>query len=196
MPYSILPLLIAIAIPWSSSMALAGQAKSTVIPTNPAQTATNLQDFKNRVNAYVKLRTNVENSFQSMTTSNDSADIASHKIQLAGMMVAARPTALQGDIFGPEIALQFRETIRKTVQAPGAQATRRTVLDIDPGKPFIVRVNVVYPEDIPVQTTPTALLLSLPELPIELAYRISGRALILLDNKTRLIVDFIPEVIP
>ena len=31
---------------------------------------------------------------------------------------------------------------------------------------------------------------------MDLAYRISGRALILLDNKARLIVDFIPDVIP
>jgi hypothetical protein len=57
-------------------------------------------------------------------------------------------------------------------------------------------VNAAYPPNIPIQTTPPTLLKRLPALPMELAYRILGRSIVLLDEKTNLIVDFIPNVVP
>jgi hypothetical protein len=38
--------------------------------------------------------------------------------------------------------------------------------------------------------------MALPELPMELRYRFVDRSLVLLDNKTNLIVDFLHEVLP
>jgi hypothetical protein len=60
----------------------------------------------------------------------------------------------------------------------------------------MLHVNDVYPEEIPRTTMPPTLLRDLPALPMELAYRIIGRALVLLDIKTDVIVDFIPDAIP
>ena len=57
-------------------------------------------------------------------------------------------------------------------------------------------MNEVYPENLPLTTTPPALLSKLPQLPQELAYRIVGRDLTLKDTKAGLIVDFIPNAIP
>jgi hypothetical protein len=57
-------------------------------------------------------------------------------------------------------------------------------------------VNDVFPEDIPLTTTPPILLSKLPLLPQELAYRFVGRDLTLNDTKTGLIVDVIPKAIP
>jgi hypothetical protein len=66
----------------------------------------------------------------------------------------------------------------------------------DPPKPIVMRVNGVYPDDSPVVTTPPTLLSRLPQLPTELTYRILGHTFVLLDSKTNLIVDFIPDAIP
>jgi hypothetical protein len=155
-----------------------------------------IEDFGARVNAYVRLRKDTEDSFTARAPSNDSSEIAAHKIELAGMIVSARSNARQGDIFTPKIAAKFREIIRKTLKGPGTQDVRRTVEDNDPEKPITVRVNLVYPEDHPVQTTPPTLLGRLPDLPMDMGYRFIGRSFVLIDNKTRLIVDFIPDAIP
>jgi len=112
------------------------------------------------------------------------------------MIVSARANAHQGDIFTPKLASKFREIIRKTLQGPGTQYVRRTIQDKDPEKLIIVRVNMVYPEDNPLQTTPPTLLGRLPDLPMDMGYRFIGRTFVLLDNKTRLIVDFIPDALP
>jgi hypothetical protein len=155
-----------------------------------------IEDFDKRVNAYVRLRKNTENSFTTLTSSKDSAAIESHKIELAGMIASARIDARQGDVLTPKIAAKFREIIRKTLQGPGTQDVRRTIQDKEPEKLIIVRVNMVYPEDHPLQTTPPTLLGRLPNLPMDMGYRFIGRTFVLLDNKTRLIVDFIPDAIP
>src|SRR6185295_538566 len=139
---------------------------------------------------------NVEDSFTVLRSSNDSAEIAAHKIELAAMIVSARSDAGQGDIFTPEIAMRFRDIIRMTFQSPGAQSVRRTVQDKDPATPIVLRVNLAYPENSPLQMMPPTLLARLPDLPMDMGYRIMGRALVLLDNKTRLIVDFIPAAVP
>jgi hypothetical protein len=155
-----------------------------------------IEDFGQRVNAYVRLRKDTEDSFAALTSSKDSAEIAAHKIELAGMIVSARSNARQGDIFTPKLAAKFREIIRKTLKGPGTQDARRTIEDKDPEKLIVVRVNMVYPEDNPFQTTPPTLLGRLPEMPMDLGYRFIGRTFALIDNKTRLIVDFIPDAIP
>jgi hypothetical protein len=59
-----------------------------------------------------------------------------------------------------------------------------------------LHVNEVYPESMPLTTTPPTLLSKLPELPPDLAYRIVGHDLTLKDTKAGLIVDLIPNAIP
>jgi len=73
---------------------------------------------------------------------------------------------------------------------------RRTIQEGDPEQATFLRVNAVYPEEIPLGTMPPMLLRRLPVLPSELAYRIIGRALVLKDVKTNVIVDFMPDAIP
>jgi len=186
-------LVVGVTVSSSLHTMAAGQSGSFAIP--PAKKVT-IEDFGDRVNAYVRIRKDAENSFTALTSSRNPAEIASHKIELAGLIVSERANAHQGDIFTPKLAAKFREIIRKTLKGPGTQYARRTVEDKDPEKIIIVRVNLVYPEDNPLQTTPPTLLARLPELPMDMGYRFIGRAFVLLDNKTRLIVDFIPDAIP
>jgi hypothetical protein len=184
---------LALSISRVASPGESGQSAKTIVTTARAEI---IRDFSDRVKAYVKLRKNVEESLARPKSSRDSAEIATHKTALAAMIVATRSDAHQGDIFTPDIAEHFRDVIRKTLQTSGSQAVRRTIQDKDPAKPVVIRVNSVYPEDSPLQTMPPTLLGRLPDLSSDMAYRIIDRSLVLLDNKTRLIVDFIPDALP
>jgi hypothetical protein len=48
---------------------------------------------------------------------------------------------------------------------------------------------------MPFTTVPPTLLRKLPELPEEVAYRILGPSLLIIDRKANMIVDFIPNAI-
>ena len=92
---------------------------------------------------------------------------------------------------------RFRKIIRREFHGPEGRLARQTIRPDDPSKVIVrLHVNDVFPEGIPLTTTPPTLLLKLPELPQELAYRFVGRDLTLKDTKARLIVDLIPNAIP
>ena len=187
----------ALSIAFSMSLLFGSvQAAQTGSAVAPAMPVVVIGDFSDRVREYVKLRKNVEDSFTGVTSSRESERLATHKVELAQMVVAARPEARQGDIFTPEITSRFCEIIRKTIQAPGSQAVHRTIQDKEPAAVIPLRVNNAYPEDYPLQTMPPTLLGRIPDLPADMAYRIIGRSLVLLDNKTRLIIDLIPDAVP
>ena len=59
-----------------------------------------------------------------------------------------------------------------------------------------MKVNQVYPETLAYTTVPPSLLLKLPILPDEVAYRIVGHDLVLLDVKADMVVDLMPRIIP
>ena len=61
---------------------------------------------------------------------------------------------------------------------------------------FRSRINQEYPQTSAMQSTPPTLLANLPKLPPELEYRIVGRELVLLDTKSNLIVDLLPDAFP
>ena len=59
-----------------------------------------------------------------------------------------------------------------------------------------VAVNEVYPDAEPITALPPELLAAFPPLPAEVAYRVVGRTLILVDVKSRLIVDAARLILP
>ena len=161
-----------------------------------AKETTIAKDFSDRIKAYVSLQKKLEGTLPGLKSSKDPAEIDAHALALRAKIIDARSNLQQGNIFAPEISEHFKSTIRKTFQEPGSQVVRRTVEEGDPPKPITVRVNSVYPDSSPVVTTPPTLLSRLPELPMELSYRILGHTFVLLDNKTNVIVDFIPDAVP
>ena len=153
--------------------------------------------FTARVQQYVKLQKNVEASLPALKPTKEVARIAEHQHALARKIAQARRGARQGDIFTDEVTRQFRRIIRGEFQGPEAQLARKTIRPDDPSKVIVrLHVNDVYPENLPLTTTPPTLLSKLPQLPQELAYRIVGRDLTLKDTKAGLIVDLIPNAIP
>ena len=153
--------------------------------------------FAGRVQEYIKMQKNLESSLSILKPTKDVKQIVEHQHALAGKIVDARRAAHQGDIFTHEVAERFRKIIRSEFRGPGGRLARQTIRQDDPSKVIVrLHVNDVFPEGIPLTTTPPTLLLKLPELPQELAYRFVGRDLTLIDITARLIVDLISNVIP
>jgi len=170
-----------------------GQAER--VPESPKESAVS-KEFAENVKTYIALQKKLESELPGLKSANDAIEIAAHKRELSARIIEARKSARQGELFTPAVTEQFREIIRRTFLEPGGQSVRRTVTEGDAPKPIPIKVNAVYPANSPVQTTPPTLLNRLPPLPMDLAYRIVGRSLVLLDNKTSLIVDFIPDAVP
>ncbi|MEQ1573404.1 MAG: hypothetical protein ABL993_04080 [Vicinamibacterales bacterium] len=152
--------------------------------------------FTDRVQAYVTLLKDLDGSVTPLRPTTNPEQIAGPQHALAEKIALARRDSRQGAIFTPDVAEQFREIIRDTLQGPNGRNMRRTILEGDSVTPTILRVNGVYPEELPLGTMPPTLLRRLPVLPMELAYRIIGRALVLKDVKTNLIVDILPDALP
>ena len=170
----------------------AGQAR----PPQDSEEARDFKIFTDRVQAYVKMQKNLEASLSTLKPTMDAAQIVIHQHALARKIADARRDARQGDIFTREVAERFRKIIRKAFHGPEGRLARRTIHQDTPFRVPVLRVNDVYPENIPLTTTPPTLLLKLPELPPELTYRFVGRDLTLKDIKAGLIVDLIPNAIP
>ena len=171
----------------------AGQAQTP----QDSEEARDFKTFTDRVQAYVKMQKNLEASLPALKPTKDAAQIVEHQHALARKIANARRDARQGDIFTHEVTERFRKIIRRAFRGPQGRLARRTIQPDDPSKVIVrLRVNDVFPEGIPLTTTPPTLLLKLPELPQELAYRFVGHDLTLKDIKTGLIVDLIPNAIP
>ena len=108
----------------------------------------------------------------------------------------ARAAYRQGDIFTRDVVDDFLRIIKSAFDGKDGRNMRRTIRESDPVRPTTLRVNDIYPDDIPQTTMPPTLLRRLPPLPAELAYRIIGGALVLQEIKTNMIVDFMPDAIP
>ena len=152
--------------------------------------------FADGVGKYIQMYQLLQSSVTPQKSTNESEQIADRQQQLTGLITNARRDAHQGEIFTHEVAEEFRKIIRKALQEPGGQARRKTIQERDPVKRIVLKVNQVYPDDQPRTTMSPTLLNRLPVLPRELTYRVIGRALVLQDTRTNLIVDFIPNAIP
>ena len=170
----------------------AGQAQ----PPRDSEEARDLKTFSDRVQAYVKMQKTLDASLPTLKPTKDAAQIVEHQHALARKIAEARRDARQGDIFAHEVTERFRKIIRKAFKGPEGRLARRTIRPGSPSKLIVLHVNDVVPEEMPLTTTPPALLSRLPELPPELAYRIIGHDLTLQDTKARLVVDLIPNAIP
>ena len=155
-----------------------------------------LQDFKARVDKYVKLHKDAAKGPARLKETEDPAEITKAQEALAARIRAARADAKHGDIFTTEISAQFRKLLAPELKGEeGRDAKTVMKADAPPQASVAFKVNARYPEGQPLPTVPANVLLSLPELPEPLQYRIIGRHLVLLDSAADLIVDYIPNAI-
>jgi len=156
--------------------------------------AQTVNDFEARVAKYLGLRKKEAGSAPRPTNSPEK--LADTQQVLADKVRALRRDAKQGDIFTPEIAAYFRHQISVTLAGRDGRKIRVSLRHAEPLPALPLQVNQVYPQGLPLQSTPPTLLLNLPPLPKELGYRIVGRNLVLHDIVPNVIVDFIPDAIP
>src|SRR5579862_2791444 len=162
---------------------------STVWAGSPqaADDAQAVNDFEARVSRYTELH---KREAGSPKPTNSATKLAEIRDQLAEKIRADRAEARQGDIFTPEIAAYFRRQLAATLAGHSGAKIRASLRHAEPIHAMPLQVNAKYPQKVPLQSTPPTLLLNLPALPKELQYRIVGRALVLYDPGTDLIVDF------
>jgi hypothetical protein len=173
-----------------------GFAVQLQIPEAPKE-ALDFKIFTDRVQAYVKMQKNLEASLSTLKPTKDVAQIVEYQRALAEKIADARRDAHQGDIFTHEVTKRFRKIIHGELSGHKGRFARETIRQDNPSKVFVrLHVNALFPEGSELTTTPPNLLLKLPELPQEMAYRFIGRDLALIAIKARLIVDFIRNVIP
>ena len=152
--------------------------------------------FAEKVGAYVSLQKAVVQKTSAKPSPASASVIALRREGLASELAAARRNVGQGEIFSPEVGDHFRRLIHHAFSGKQRRAMRRTIREDDHVRPVVLHVNAIYPESIPMTTMPPTVLRVLPVLPPELAYRIVGAALVLMDIRTNLIVDFLPDAIP
>jgi hypothetical protein len=152
--------------------------------------------FDNQVKEYMKLRHTAKAGIPVLKRTDSAHKINQHQRLLASSIRASRPEAKQGEIFTPEISQLFKRLISIAYQGTNAARINASLRHDEPVTDVRVRVNAVYPENVPLQTTPPSILLNLPHLPPELDYRIVGRELVLRDVEADIIVDYIPGAIP
>ena len=160
------------------------------------QKSQSFDDFMRRVKDYLKLHKTVEHSLPRLKTTKHGKNIVDRQHALAQKIAEARANAKQGDIFTPEITEQFRSVIRTKFHGASAPNMRKTIRQGEPLTKVQLTVNGAYPEKLPLTTVPPTLLINLPQLPHEVAYRIVGHDLVLLDTEARIVVDFIAGAIP
>ena len=173
-----------------------GRAQATVSPPKEAKTAAGFKEFADRVQAYVNLHKSIESSLPALKPTDQPEKIADHQQALVHKVCEARRHAKRGDIFSEQARKAFRRTVYEEFGGPHGQAARTTIRQGEPLKTIHLHVNQPYPDGVPYTTVPPTLLLRFPKLPDQVAYRIVGRDLILLDVEASLVIDRIPDIFP
>jgi len=161
-----------------------------------ADDAAAFKEFSARVQAYLKLQKTVESSLPGLTPTDLPEMIAAHQEALARKIQEARPQAKAGDIFTPAACEAFRHASQAALGGPRAANARAYMQPGAPDPAMPLAVNGIYPDTEPITALPPALLAAFPPLPGEVAYRVVGRMLILIDLKSRLVVDVARLILP
>jgi hypothetical protein len=154
------------------------------------------KEFLNHVQDYVRLHKSLESTLPPLKQTDVPELIAAHEQALARKIREARPDAKPGDIFTASATEAFRKTAQHGLRGPEGSQARKTIRQGEPLKQMPLEINQVYPDGLPFTTVPPSLLLKFPKLPPEVAYRIVGRDLLLMDVKANLVIDLIKDLLP
>jgi hypothetical protein len=153
-------------------------------------------DFDKQVKEYVKLHKKAEAGLPALKPTDSPHTLNERRRLLASRIQTARAQARQGDLFSPQVGQLYKRLIVMAYQASGPAKVAASLRHDEPVHELSLQVNAVYPETVPLQTTPPSILTNLPPLPPELDYRIVGRNLVLRDTAANIIVDYLPAAIP
>jgi hypothetical protein len=156
-----------------------------------------LAEFDARVKKYAALRDELNKGAAKQRETKEPEKIAAAREALAAKLRAERAGAKPGDIFTPQIQERIRKLLAPEMAGMKGKNTRGSIWDEGPGPgAFKLEVNSIYPKDQPLGTVPPNVLKALPPLPEGLEYRFVHRNLVIRDEPSNLIIDFMPAAIP
>jgi hypothetical protein len=159
---------------------------------NPQAVA--LAEFQKRLKGYVDLRSQLAQKLKPLSATADSAELAARQDTLAAAIRESRKSAKAGDMIPTRVAGQIRNVITSDFNRRNPAAKRAVFEEVPDGvRPAI---NRTMPDADALATIPPLLLQNLPPLPDNLQYRFMDRHVVLLDGDTRIIVDYILNVLP
>lgn len=168
--------------------------KATASPDNPDSAI--LADFNARLDYYVKKQRAL---LKGSPIAEDAtpAQIKARQETLAAELRVIRKDAKQGDILTPQVAALFKRLMYPEVKGPEAKEVKETLVEEDGEVAQVnLKVNATWPSSEPLTTTPANILANLPQLPMEVEYRITNkRHLVMRDVDANIIVDFIYNAI-
>jgi hypothetical protein len=173
----------------SASTKPAAAQPGQVNPTGAA-----MLEFKERVDAYVKVHNEAESKVPKLTETNDPQKVVGREKALGEMIRSLRSTAKEGDVFTANARKVFAREIRKDFRERSAADRKALIHELPAG--LKLSVNMIYPAELPLATFPARLLSKLPDLPPELEYRIVGHHLLLRDVTANVVVDIARNIVP
>jgi hypothetical protein len=153
-----------------------------------------LQEFKERVAAYMDLHNRLEKKGPPLKKTDEPAQVKASQDALAAAIRSERANAKQGDLFTPAIADLVRRLMAPVIKGRQGAETKKALKEDAPSA-VPLKVNARYPEGAALSTVPPRLLANLPPLPPDLEYRVVGTDLILRDVHANVVIDFIPGVV-
>ena len=173
--------------------AISPEQKATANPNNPDSAV--LADFNARLDNYVKKQRAL---LKGSPISEDATppQIKARQETVAAELRAIRKDAKQGDIFTPQVAAMFKRLMNPEVKEQPRET--KQALEEEDGETAQVnlKINATWPASEPLTTVPGNLLAVLPQLPMDVEYRVSNKHhLVLRDVDANIIVDFIYNAI-
>jgi hypothetical protein len=176
--------------PGASATPVADQAKAVGVDPDAAV----LQNFKARIDAYMKVRKEAVKDAPRLKETKDPAKIKAAQDGMNAQIVAARPDAKHGDVLTPEIVAKFRRLLNPELKGDDGRDAKAIIKDDAPTN-ITFKVNAKYPDGASLPSVPANLLANLPTLPEPLQYRIVDKHLILLDEDADVVVDYALNII-
>ncbi|HEV2826889.1 MAG TPA: hypothetical protein VGW76_04745 [Pyrinomonadaceae bacterium] len=155
-----------------------------------------IKAFDERVKQYIKLRQDIKAKAPKLAKDSTPEQIQAAETGFIEALRAARAGARAGDLFTPDIAQYIRTTLKSEFTSTDKKEVKKVVLDKETNIPVPLKVNYPYPDPKEFVEMPATLLLKLPPLPKELKYRYVGHTLMLLDNDSSLIIDYMVNALP
>jgi hypothetical protein len=151
-------------------------------------------EFQTRLQNYIKLREELAAKLRPLSSTANAAELATRQEALAAALRDVRKNAKRGDLIPAAVAKQIQSIVADYFRSKDA-ATRRAVFEEVPVAMRPV-VNKTMPDSAALATVPPILLNNLPRLPDNLQYRFMDHHIVLLDGDTRLIMDYLLNVLP
>ena len=188
----------ALLLTWTIVIVLAslGCIVNNAQEPNAAADAKALQIFNDRVQSYIKIHRQVEETFNlpHMEPTHSIAKIQQRQRGMAKRIRELRANAHDGNIFTPEVKAYFTRSLASAYQA-NSESILSSLACVSDVVQQRLAANDVYPETWNYNAMPPTILLHIPQLPAELDYRIVNRDLIIRDVEADVIVDVLRDVI-